>query len=132
MFKKRFLIIFLKFSFSYPFVFSFLIGLFGIAAYSSLYVPHVTEGLTEILTSLSLGNTIRYYFDSTHVGNLPGTTLAFALIACIFSYVFLGAGFRVLKFVSSMNFNNSGTLSAGRYSVRVEGLPKDIKDSKIV
>jgi hypothetical protein len=108
-----------------------LIGLLGIAAYASLYFPHINEDFTEIFVSLSLGNVIRYFFDSENK-YLPSTTLIIVAVTFMFSFLFLNAGFRIMKYVSSLNFNNGAALSAGIFSIRVDGLPKDLKNSKYV
>jgi hypothetical protein len=109
-----------------------LIGLLGVAAYASLYIPSFSDGITELLTSFSLGNVIHYYFDPTHTGALPTTTIIIIGVAFVFSYIFLSAGFRIMKYVSSMEFSGGSALSAGMFSVRVDGLPKDLKDSVTV
>jgi hypothetical protein len=96
--------------------------LFGLAAYLGLYVPDSSEGLTGILTSLSLGNVIRYYFDPSHTGPLPVTTYVLIIITFGSSFIFLYAGFQINKLVSSMKFNEAARLSTGAYSIRVDGI----------
>jgi hypothetical protein len=106
--------------------------LLGVAAYASIYVPSLSEGLTEVLTSFSMGNMIRYYFDENNTGKLPSTTLIIVVVAFIFSFLFLSASFRIMKYVSSANFNQGSSLSTGMFSIRVDGLPKKLKDSEYV
>jgi hypothetical protein len=89
--------------------------------------------VTNILTSMTLGNVIRYYYnDPINTGTLPAKCIVFGALSIIFSFIFLHAGCEILKYVSSMKFSNGGTFSVGQFSIYVENLPKDLMDAKKV
>jgi hypothetical protein len=122
----------IQLQFSYPFLFSFFIGLLGIATYSTVYPPDLNEGLTGVLTSFGLGNVIRYYFDPDHTGSLPVATLIMMVVTFVMSFILLDAGFEIGKLVSSLEFTSAASSTTGAYTLRVDNIPKNVHDAKIV
>jgi hypothetical protein len=99
----------------------------------SIASPDWSKGLTGLLTSMTLGNVIRYYYDDPiNTTLLPAKCIIFASLSIICSIIFLTAGFKIIKYVSSIKFNSGGTFSVGRFSICVENLPLDLKEAEPV
>jgi hypothetical protein len=99
----------------------------------SIGSPDWSKGITGLLTSMTLGNVIRYYYDDLiNTTLLPARCIIFGGLSIICSVIFLNAGFKIMKYVSSIKFNNGSTFSVGRFSICVENLPLDLKDAKKV
>jgi hypothetical protein len=97
-----------------------------VIAYLSLHIPKLEDGVTRIITSLTLGNLLYYYFDEENSKTFPLNSFILGGFMILFSLVNLFATFSIMKFVSSNKFNCAGSFFTGSFSLRVDNLPKDL------